>query len=124
MTVGGRRAWLPADRLDVLATAEPQPGVRFVPPMDALLQARDRDLLAPGKDRQKEVWRVLGNPGALLLDGEIAGVWRAKTAGRKRVDLTVTPFASLTAKARKAVEAEAAEVARAREVAEVAVGYA
>ena len=44
---------------------------------------------------QKEVWRILGNPGALLLDGEIAGVWRAKVSGRKRVDLTVTAFVSV-----------------------------
>jgi len=59
----------------------------------------------------------------LLLAGEIAGVWRAKTAGKKRVDLTVTPFGSLTAKERKAVEAEASVVARARAVAEATVTY-
>ena len=82
--------------------------------MDALLQARDRDLLVPDREQQKEVWRILGNPGVLLVDGEIAGVWRAKMAGKKRVDLTVTPFGTLSAKARKAVEAEADQVARAR----------
>jgi hypothetical protein len=78
----------------------------------------------PDRKQQKEVWKILGNPGVLLLDGEIAGVWRAKLAGKKRVDLTVTPFGSLTAKARKTVEAEAATVARAREVPDATVTYA
>jgi hypothetical protein len=92
--------------------------------MDALLQCRDRDLLVPSRDQQKEVWKVLGNPGVVLVDGEIAGVWRAKMAGRKRIDLTVTPFGSLTAKARKAVEAEADQVARARGADESTVAFA
>ena len=121
--VGGRRTWLPADAVGELKSAEPAAGVRLLPPMDALVQARDRDLLVPDKQQQKEVWRTLGNPGVLLLNGEIAGVWRAKMAGKKRVDLTVTPFGSLSAKDRKAVEAEAAVVARAREVADAGVAY-
>jgi hypothetical protein len=124
VTVDGRKAWLPSAALTGLTSAKPVAGVRLLPPMDALLQARDRDLLVPDKKRQKEVWRILGNPGVLLADGEIAGVWRAKMAGRKRIDLTVTPFGSLTAKARTAVEQEAAEVARAREAADVTVSYA
>lgn len=124
VTVGKRKAWLPADAVDELTGAEAVPGVRFVPPMDALLQARDRDLLVPDKARHKEVWRILGNPGVLLVDGDIAGVWRAKMAGRKRVDLTVTPFGTFDAAVRKAVETESAQVARAREVPDVTVSYA
>ena len=121
--VDGRKAWLPSGSVGDLANAEKVSGVRFVPPMDALVQARDRDLLVPDRALQKEVWRTLGNPGALLVDGEIAGVWRAKMAGKKRVDLSVTPFGPLTAKTRKAVEAEAAVVARARAVTDAAVAY-
>ena len=123
VSVDGRKAWLPAAALAELKSAKPVSGVRLVPPMDALLQARDRDLLVPDKKQQKEVWRTLGNPGVLLLDGEIAGVWRAKMAGSKRVDLTVTSFGSLTAKARKAIDAEAAEVARGRGAREATVSY-
>jgi hypothetical protein len=124
VTAEGRRTWLPSSAVGDLKAAEPVQGVRFLPPMDALIQARDRDLFVPDKAQQKEVWRILGNPGVLLLDGRIAGVWRAKMAGRKRVDLTVTPFGSLTAGARKAVAGEAATVARAREVPDVTVTYA
>ncbi|MFF5080350.1 DNA glycosylase AlkZ-like family protein [Actinoplanes sp. NPDC000266] len=121
--VDGKKKWLPADAADDLAAASRPQGVRFVPPMDALLQARDRDILVPDRGRQKEVWRVIGNPGALLIDGEIAGVWRAKLAGRKRVDLTVTPFGKVPPARRKQIETEAAEVARAREVPEATVVF-
>ncbi|MFG1996781.1 DNA glycosylase AlkZ-like family protein [Actinoplanes sp. NPDC048988] len=123
ITVDGKKKWLPVEAVDDLARAARADGVRFVPPMDALLQARDRDVLVPDRAQQKEVWRVIGNPGALLLDGEIVGVWRAKLAGRKRVDLTITAFDKVSAGRRKQVEAEAAEVARAREVPEVTVTF-
>lgn len=115
VSVDGRRAWLPKGALKDLKAAGRVSGVRLLPAMDALLQARDRDLLVPDRAQQKEIWKLLGNPGVMLVDGEIAGVWRAKIAG-KRVALTVTPFGALTAKVRKAVESEADEVARAREV--------
>jgi len=116
VTVDGRKAWLPRSSVADLESAPTPSGVRLLPAMDALLQARDRDLLAPDRARQKQVWRILGNPGVLLLDGEIAGVWRAKMSGRKRVDLTVTPFERLTPARRAEIEEESSHVARARSV--------
>jgi Winged helix DNA-binding domain len=121
--VDGRKRWLPESEVDVLLKAKAAAGVRLIPGMDPLLQARDRELLVPERERQKEVWRVIGNPGALLVDGEIAGVWRAKMAGRKRVDLTVTGFEALPAARRKQIEREAAEVARGRGVSEATVAF-
>ncbi|MFI1993137.1 DNA glycosylase AlkZ-like family protein [Actinoplanes sp. NPDC020271] len=116
LRVDGREAWLPETSVGALESAVTPSGVRLLPAMDPLLQARDRDLLVPARERQKEVWRVLGNPGVVLLDGEIAGVWRPRLAGRKRVDLTVNSFGQLTAAQRALIEAEAGEVARARGV--------
>jgi hypothetical protein len=123
VTVEGRKAWLPSSAAKLFASPPTPSGVRLLPPMDALLQARDRDLLVPLKDLQKEVWRILGNPGALLLDGEIAGVWRAKMAGKKRFDLTVTAFGKLTAAQRSAIEEESSHVARARGVPSATVAF-
>jgi hypothetical protein len=124
VSVDGRKTWLPSAAVAKLKGARTPSGVRLVPAMDALVQARDRDLLVPDKKQQKEVWRTLGNPGVLVVDGEIAGVWRAKMAGKKRVDLTVTPFGSLSAKVRKDVQAEASgAVARARGAEEATVDY-
>ncbi|MGX6602951.1 DNA glycosylase AlkZ-like family protein [Micromonosporaceae bacterium Da 78-11] len=123
VTVDGRTAWLPATAVAALESAARPAGARLIPPMDPLLQARDRDVLVPSREQQKQVWRTLGNPGALLLDGEVAGVWRAKMSGRKRVDLTVSPFAALTAAQRTQIEEESTQVARARAVPAATVSF-
>jgi hypothetical protein len=112
--VDGRTAWLPEQSIDALRDAQPAAGTRLLPAMDALLQARDRDVLVPDRARQKQIWRALGNPGVLLHDGEIIGVWRAKAVGRSRVDLTVSPFGTLSAAARRGVAEESEIVAAAR----------
>jgi hypothetical protein len=38
-------------------------------------------LLVEDAARAKDLWRTLGRPGAVLVDGEIAGTWRARKAG-------------------------------------------
>jgi hypothetical protein len=124
VSVDGRRGWLPADRVDALRSAPAPELVRLLPPLDPFLQARDRGLLVPDKKRQSEVWRVLGSPGALLVDGEIAGTWRARVAGRGKLELTVTAFAPLRAAVRRAVEEEAGRVAAARGASQVRVVHA
>jgi hypothetical protein len=121
VTVEGKKAWLPASEVKRFESPPAPTGVRLLPGMDPLLQARDRDVLVPDRDRQKEVWRILGNPGVVLAEGEIVGVWRAKLAGRKRVDLTVTPFGPLARSQRDEIEEESAHVARARGVPEATV---
>ncbi|WP_106397879.1 DNA glycosylase AlkZ-like family protein [Actinocorallia populi] len=93
--VAGKRAWFPADSVDALLSAAPPPGLlRLLPPGDPYLQTRDRPMLVPEKAREKQVWRTLGSPGAVLLGGELAGTWRTRLQG-KRLDLTVTAFEPL-----------------------------
>ncbi|PRX44196.1 winged helix DNA-binding protein [Prauserella shujinwangii] len=120
--VEGRTAHLPADRLAELEHPPEPDLVRLLPPGDPYLQARDRALLVPEKARQQELWRVLGNPGALLADGEIAGTWRAKASGR-RLEITVDPFRPLPRSVRARVEAEAELVAAVRGQDKVAVRW-
>jgi len=120
VSVDGRRTWLPADRVDALRSAQRPELVRLLPPSDPYLQAKDRDLLVPDKARQKEVWRILGNPGALIVDGEVAGTWRPKKSGT-RLQLTVTPFDRVPPRVRKAVDSEAERVAAARGATDVDV---
>ncbi|GAA4888772.1 DNA glycosylase AlkZ-like family protein [Streptomyces coeruleoprunus] len=109
----GKETWLPETALDALLSAQPRDLVRLLPPGDPYLQARDRALLVPDRDRQKEIWRPIGGPGAVLVGSEIAGTWRARTAGRT-LDVTVTAFAPLRTAVHRALEAEAAVVASAR----------
>ncbi|MFF0369777.1 DNA glycosylase AlkZ-like family protein [Micromonospora sp. NPDC005087] len=119
--VDGRAVWLPAEALDALTGAPAPRLVRLLPPGDPFLAGRDRDLLVPAKEHQRQLWRAIGNPGALLLDGEIAGTWRARQAGKGRLELTVSPFSALPARVRREVDAEAATVAAARAAADVQV---
>lgn len=102
----GRRAWLHAEHLpDWDAPDEPQ-GVRFLPPHDPYMQQRDRQVLAADKKLQRTIWRTVGRPGVVLLDGEIAAVWRPEKRGRRQ-KLNVTPIVTLAQPARSLFEAEA-----------------
>ncbi|WP_216214328.1 winged helix DNA-binding domain-containing protein [Amycolatopsis aidingensis] len=111
--VDGRPAYLPAGQVPELENPPEPDLVRLLPPWDPLLQSRDRLTLVPDKPRHKEIWKIIGNPGALLTCGEIAGTWRTKSAGR-RLDVTVNPLWTLTREVRDEVEAEAERVATAR----------
>lgn len=110
VTVEGKRAWLPSDSVDALLDAGKPSLLRLLPPGDPYLQTRDRSFLVPDKNREKEIWRAIGNPGVVLLDGEVAGTWRPKASG-KRLDLLVTAFTSLP---EKKLQAEAQVVAEVR----------
>src|SRR5262249_27514634 len=83
VSVDGGRAWLPEPQLELLRGAPPPDVVRLLGPFDPYLQARDRDLIVPDKALHKVLWPVLGRPGALFVDGEVAGVWRTKSAGKR-----------------------------------------
>ncbi|MFC5288385.1 DNA glycosylase AlkZ-like family protein [Actinokineospora guangxiensis] len=112
--VHGRDTFLPEpDIAELLDAPDATEIVRLLPPMDPLLQGRDRELLVPDPQRRKQVWRIIGNPGAVLAGAEIAGMWRPKVSG-KRLDITVTMFDTTPARVRTAVETEADTVAAAR----------
>jgi hypothetical protein len=89
--VEGKQAWLLAEDADALASPPAARGVRLVPGMDPYLSMRDRELLAPDPALRKRLWRPLGNPGAVLVDGVLAGLWRPAKKGKKLV-VTVEPL--------------------------------
>jgi hypothetical protein len=66
-----------ADRLDDAAPRV----TRLLGPFDLYLQGRDRTLLVEDAVHAKDLWRTLGRPGGVLVDGEIAGTWRARKSG-------------------------------------------
>ena len=76
--VEGRTGWLERDELDQVAAAPPPDLVRLVGASDPYLQTRDRDLLVPDPAHQKALWKILSSPGAVLVDGEVAGIWRGQ----------------------------------------------
>ena len=84
--------------------------VRLLGSHDPYLQLRDRELLVAERAKQKDLWRTLGRPGAVVLDGEVAGTWRPRTAGGA-LTVTVEPWSTLPRRARAAVQVEAERLA-------------
>ena len=78
---------------------------RLLPSGDAyyLLRGADRELLVPDAKRRSALWTSRVWPGALLVEGEIVGIWR-----RAEATVTVQTWMRLSRAAREAVEAEAA----------------
>ena len=122
--VEGRKTWIPEEQVALLREASPDADrVRLLPPSDPYLQARDRDLLVGDKARRKAVWRILGNPGVVLVGSEIVAVWRARAAGKARVDVTVQPFDGVPTAVRAGITAEAERVAAVRGASDGRVRY-
>ncbi|MBB3086391.1 winged helix DNA-binding domain-containing protein [Geodermatophilus sabuli] len=113
--VDGERRWLLAADADRLDGVPPASGTALLGPFDLFLQARDRDLLAPDRAHAKALWPVLGRPGAVLVDGEVAGVWRPRKAGRS-LTVAVEPWRELAGAERAAVTAGAERLAAFRQV--------
>jgi hypothetical protein len=78
ISVDGRTAWLPESSVAALRKAEPVPGVRLLPAMDALLQARDRDVLC----RSGHIRSRSGGPSAIL--ASCSSTARSRASGGRR----------------------------------------
>jgi hypothetical protein len=101
-------AWILAD--DEAAFRQPSSSkaaapARLLPSGDAyyLLWDADRELLVPDAKRRAELWTTRVWPGALLVNGEIAGVWR-----RSETQVSVDAWRHLSPAEWETIEAEAA----------------
>jgi hypothetical protein len=83
------------------------PSARLLPSGDAyfLLHGIDRELVVPDAQRRNQLWTPRVWPGAVLVDGDIVGVWR-----RDGAKVSVDTWRQLTPQERTAVEAEAASL--------------
>lgn len=103
----GSGAVLAADEASFRAGPRRPATVRLLPSGDAhyLLWGDSRSLLVGDARLVAELWTSRVWPGALLLDGEVAGTWR-----RDQARLTVTPWRAMSALERDATQAEAASL--------------
>lgn len=101
----GGEAWLLAEDLDAVRSAPGPQVVRLLPPHDPYTQLHDRETIVDEPHRG-EVWRTVGGPGTLLVDGRVAGTWRPRTSGR-RLTIAVTPFGPLAARTVRLLQGEA-----------------
>jgi hypothetical protein len=124
VSVDGRRGWLLGE---VGGTAGGRGGV--VPPeiiehdqkllrllggFDLFLQGKDRDLIVPDASRHKELWPILGRPGAVLHGTEIVGIWRPKASGRQ-FTLRLSLWTALSKRSRIQLDMEAEQLAAHRD---------
>lgn len=100
----GHASILASDEDEFRAAAGPTAAARLLPSGDAysLLHGTERALLVPDADRAATLWTSRVWPGAVLVAGEVVGVWRRTSA-----NLTIEPWRTLTSAEREAVEAEA-----------------
>ena len=95
---------------------------RLLGPYDLFLQAKDRQLLVDDAERTKALWPVLGRPGALLHNGEIAGSWRPRQSGGK-LTVAVEPWVKVSTAVRNAITEQAERLATHRNVRLTAVDF-
>ncbi|MGK5741253.1 winged helix DNA-binding domain-containing protein [Micromonospora sp. URMC 103] len=107
--VAGEFRWLLAADAPALESAEAK-ATRLLGPFDLFLQARDRATLVPDAAHAKELWPVLGRPGAVLVNGQLVGAWRPRKSGRT-MTVTVRPWQKLSAAARTAIGEQAERLA-------------
>jgi hypothetical protein len=83
----------------------PPAPARLLPSGDThfLLWSADRALLVPDERRRAELWTTRVWPGALLVNGEVAGVWR-----RSAAEVSIDAWRRLSPAEWEVVEAEAA----------------
>jgi hypothetical protein len=115
--IGKGKAWLLRDDMGALESPPAAEGIRLLPPGDPYLQKPNRPLLAPDEQLRKRLFRPVASPGAVLKDGRLAGLWRARAKGAK-VELTVEKLGRI---ARGDLEEEARRVAELRGAADVAL---
>jgi hypothetical protein len=112
---GKAKGWLLSDDVGELESPPDAEGVRLIPAGDPYLQKPNRPLLAPDDGLRKRLFRPVASPGAVLVDGRLAGMWKAKAKGKK-TELTVEKLGRLS---RGVLEEEAQRIAQLRGAADV-----
>ena len=116
-----RKLWILTEDLDALRSAPKPKGMRLLPPRDPYTQMRDRETIVD-KKYHREVWKTVGEPGVVLTNGEVTGIWRPRKSGRK-LTITIKTFDSLPKRDKKSLQDEAEQVAPLRGASAVDVEF-
>lgn len=89
--VSGKKCFiLTSDQSLLMAPPPPARRLHLLSSHDPYLGLADRSLILDDKHRQRMIWQTISNPGAVLQDGTIAGIWRSKkNHGSLEVDVTL-----------------------------------
>ena len=116
MNKAGKTAYLLEQDVPALQqAAPPETPLLLLGGHDPYLDARDHGLLLEEAALQRQVWRTVANPGVILYNGRVAGIWKARTV-RDCLDVTLIPFEPLPAGADAQLTREAERYAAFRGV--------
>jgi hypothetical protein len=107
VNVDGVQGWLLGE---VSGIDHGQELLRLLGGFDLFLQGRDRHLIVPDATKHKELWPILGRPGAVLHGSEIVGTWRPKASG-KQFTLRLHLWTTFSRRIRSQLEIEAERLA-------------
>ncbi|MDD3314077.1 MAG: crosslink repair DNA glycosylase YcaQ family protein, partial [Syntrophaceticus sp.] len=79
---GKARYILSDDKELLLSPQQPERKVHLLGGHDPYLGLQDRDVITDNKARQKQIWQTVSNPGAVLWQGKIVGMWKSKKRGK------------------------------------------
>lgn len=74
----GRTRYLLAEDLPELLSCQEEDRLLLLGAHDPYLDLRDRALILPDVPRQRQLWKITGNPGAILLGGQVIGCWTSR----------------------------------------------
>ncbi len=80
--VDGRAAHSTPEQVDAILRAAVPGAVRLLPPSDAWLGARDREVVVPDAAHRRRIWVSIGAPGVVLAGVDVVGLWRTRQKGR------------------------------------------
>jgi Winged helix DNA-binding domain len=78
----GRPTWALTEDIAALESPPPTRGVRLLGGFDPYVAQPDRDALVPDDALRRRLFPAIGRPNVVLVDGLIAGLWRARKRGR------------------------------------------
>ena len=76
--LGKKVFFLSDDRKALENAAPPERDLILTNAHDPFLDQRDRRILQPEKSFHRRIWRTAANPGAILYQGEIIGIWNSR----------------------------------------------
>lgn len=76
---GSKRFVLSSDIENLLQAEPPAARLLLLGAHDPYLDLRDREAILPDPLRQRLAWKTVGNPGVVLEEGRVVGIWNART---------------------------------------------
>ena len=88
--VCGKKAWiLASDHDSLFSVPDFSRPLLLLNGYDPYLDQRDRAVLQPDRTLQRKIWRTVSNPGAVIFQGKVIGIWTSRKKG-SGLDVEVT----------------------------------